>query len=105
MVDSIVVGQKWKHDERIILFVKLEDNMKINDEMKKNINNEIKKNCSPKHLPKKIVQIEDIPYTLSGKKVELAVKKIINGNKVDNKDALINPESLQFFENLSEVAN
>ena len=58
-----------------------------------------------KHLPKKIVQIEDIPYTLSGKKVELAVKKIINGNKVDNKDALINPESLQFFENLSEIAN
>ena len=105
MVDSIVVGQKWKHDERIILFVKLKDNMKINDEMKKNIKNEIKKNCSPKHLPKKIVQIEDIPYTLSGKKVELAVKKIINGNKVDNKDALINPESLQFFENLSEIAN
>ena len=105
MVDSIVVGQKWKHDERIILFVKLKDNMKINDEMKKNIKNEIKKNCSPKHLPKKIVQIEDIPYTLSGKKVELAVKKIINGNKVDNKDALINPESLQFFENLTEIAN
>ena len=65
----------------------------------------LKKNCSPKHLPKKIVQIEDIPYTLSGKKVELAVKKIINGNKVDNKDALINPESLQFFENLTEIAN
>ena len=105
IVDSIVVGQKWKHDERIILFVKLKDNMKINDEMKKNIKNEIKKNCSPKHLPKKIVQVEDIPYTLSGKKVELAVKKIVNGNKVDNKDALINPESLQFFENLSEVAN
>ena len=105
MVDSIVVGQKWKHDERIILFVKLKDNMKINDEMKKNIKNEIKKNCSPKHLPKKIVQIEDIPYTLSGKKVELAVKKIINGNKVDNKDALINPESLQFFKNLTEIAN
>ena len=105
MVDSIVVGQKWKHDERIILFVKLKDNIKINDEMKKNIKNEIKKNCSPKHLPKKIVQIEDIPYTLSGKKVELAVKKIINGNKVDNKDALINPESLQFFENLTEIAN
>ena len=81
------------------------EDMKINDEMKKNIKNEIKKNCSPKHLPKKIVQIEDIPYTLSGKKVELAVKKIINGNKVDNKDALINPESLQFFENLSEIAN
>ena len=56
-------------------------------------------------MPKKIVQVEDIPYTLSGKKVELAVKKIVNGNKVDNKDSLINPESLQFFENLSEVAN
>ena len=105
IVDSIVVGQKWKHDERIILFVKLKDNMNINDEMKKNIKNEIKKNCSPKHLPKKIVQIKDIPYTLSGKKVELAVKKIINGNKVDNKDALINPESLKFFENLTEIAN
>tara|TARA_X000000950_G_scaffold43112_1_gene48202 strand:- start:30050 stop:31996 length:1947 start_codon:yes stop_codon:yes gene_type:complete len=105
IIDSIVVGQKWKQDERIILFVKLKDSKKINDEMKKNITNKIKKNCSPKHLPKKIVQIKDIPYTLSGKKVELAVKKIINGNKVDNKDALINPESLKFFENLNEIAN
>ena len=105
ILDSIVVGQKWKNDERIILFVKLKDNMNINDEIKKSIKNKIKKNCSPKHLPKKIVQVKDIPYTLSGKKVELAVKKIINGNKVDNKDALINPESLKFFRNLTEIAN
>ena len=56
-------------------------------------------------MPKKIVQIKDIPYTLSGKKVELVVKKIINGKKVDNKDALINPESLKFFENLNEIAS
>ena len=85
--------------------MKSKDEIKKKIILKKNIKNEIKKNCSPKHLPKKIVQIEDIPYTLSGKKVELAVKKIINGNKVDNKDALINPESLQFFENLTEIAN
>ncbi len=104
IIDSVVVGQEWENDERIILFVKLNNSKKINNEMKKTIKYAIKKNCSPKHLPKKIIQIEDIPYTISGKKVELAVKKIINGIKVDNKDALINPESLKHFENLSEIA-
>ena len=64
---------------------------------------EIRKECSPRHIPNKILKIEDIPYTINGKKVEIAVKNIIHGEKILNKDALANPESLKFYENLSDL--
>ena len=101
--DSLVVGQDWGEDERIILFIKLTKNKILSDELINNIKSTIKKSCSPRHVPTKILEIDDIPYTISGKKVEIAVKKIIRGEKVMNKDALANPESLKLFVNIKEL--
>ena len=67
----------------------------------KEIKNKLRENCSPRHVPYKIIQVNDIPYTLNGKKVEIAIKKIINGEKILNKESIINPEALIFFKNLS----
>ena len=92
--DSIVVGQDWKGDQRIVLFIKLIPNIKLTTNIINEIKSTIKINCSPRHTPAKIIKIEGIPYTISGKKVELAVKKVIQGEKVINKDALENPEDL-----------
>ena len=98
--ESLVVGQNWNDDVRIILFVVLN----IKNKLEKNdidlINEKIKKNCSPKHVPYKIIQVPEIPRTKSGKIVELAVKKAIHGKKIDNLQALANPNSLVFFQRL-----
>ena len=101
--DSLVVSQDWGEDERIILFIKLAKNRLISDELINNIKSIIKKSCSPRHVPAKILEIDDIPYTISGKKVEIAVKKIINGEKINNKDALANPQSLDLYRNIKEL--
>jgi len=101
--DSIVVGQKWNNDERIILFVKLAQGFELTDALKKDIAMNIRTNASPRHVPAKIVQVPDIPYTLNMKKVELAVRKIIHHEAVLNKDALSNPESLAYYESIEEL--
>jgi acetoacetyl-CoA synthetase len=101
--DSLVVSQDWGEDERIILFIKLAKNRLISDELINNIKSIIKKSCSPRHVPAKILEIDDIPYTISGKKVEIAVKKIINGEKINNKEALANPQSLDLYRNIKEL--
>jgi len=101
--DSLVVGQEWDEDERIILFIILSANKKLTNELINKIRLTIKKSCSPRHVPAKIIAIDDIPYTISGKKVEIAVKKIINGEKVKNKDALANPQSLKLYSNIKEL--
>jgi len=101
--DSLVIGQKWEEDERVILFIKLAQGFILNDEFIQKMKQEIRKECSPRHIPNKILKIEDIPYTINGKKVEIAVKNIIHGEKILNKDALANPESLKFYENLPEL--
>ena len=101
--DSLVVSQDWGEDERIILFIKLAKDRIISDELINNIKSIIKKSCSPRHVPAKILEIDDIPYTISGKKVEIAVKKIINGEKINNKDALANPQSLDLYRNIKEL--
>ena len=101
--DSLVIGQNWKDDERIILFVKLSHRQILSEQLIKNILDKIRKGCSPRHVPGKIIAVKDIPYTISGKKVEIAVKKIIAGKTVTNQDALSNPESLDLFKNLSEL--
>jgi acetoacetyl-CoA synthetase len=103
VVDSLVVGQSWDEDVRIILFIKLAYGVVLDDDMKKNIKTTIRKNCTPRHVPAKIIAIDDIPYTISGKKVELAVKKTIEGKPVLNKDALKNPEALELYQNLPEL--
>jgi acetoacetyl-CoA synthetase len=95
--DSLVVGQDWKNDVRIILFVKMRDQLPLTDALKKRITAVIRQEASPRHVPAKIIAVRDIPYTLNLKKVELAVKKVIHGQEVLNQDALKNPESLTYF--------
>ncbi|MFO7963827.1 MAG: acetoacetate--CoA ligase [Desulfobacterales bacterium] len=102
--DSLVIGQPWKGDTRVILFVKLSEESALNDGLKSSIRSAIMKHASPRHVPSKILAVPDIPYTLNMKKVELAVKQTVEGCPVMNKDALINPESLEFFTHLPELA-
>lgn len=101
--DSLVIGQEWQGDERVILFVKLVDGHKLNEKLIEKIKKSVKSNCSPRHVPSKILETPDIPYTINGKKVEIAVKNIINGKNVSNRDALANPESLDFYKDLKEL--
>jgi acetoacetyl-CoA synthetase len=101
--DSLVIGQKWKDDVRIVLFVKLAGENPLDDELKNSVRRAIRSNASPRHVPAKILAVSDIPCTLNMKKVELAVKKIVEGHPVLNKDALINPESLEYFRDLPEL--
>ncbi len=101
--DSLVVGQDWKGDVRVVLFVKLAQGKPLTEELKNKIRTILRTNASPRHVPAKIVAVPDIPYTLNMKKVELAVKKVIQGQEVLNKDALRNPESLDHFAAIREL--
>ena len=101
--DSLVVGQTWKKDVRIILFVKLGPHHDLTQALVNKIKQTIRINASPRHIPAKIIKITDIPYTLNMKKVELAVKKVIHGEPVLNRDALRNPQALDLYVNLSEL--
>ncbi|MEW6201648.1 MAG: acetoacetate--CoA ligase [bacterium] len=103
IADSIVVGQDWESDVRVILFVKMAKGYELTEEIKNKIKSTIRTNCSPRHVPAKIIAISDIPYTLNFKKVELAVRKTIHGEEVLNKDALMNPESLELYKNIPEL--
>ncbi len=103
VLDSLVVGQDWDSDMRIILFVKLREGIQLTDELVTRIKTTIRQNTSPRHVPAKVIAVGDIPYTISGKKVELAVRKVIHGQEVKNKDALANPESLDRYGNLPEL--
>jgi acetoacetyl-CoA synthetase len=101
--DSLVVGQEWKGDVRVILFVKMAQGRELTEEIKKKIAAMLRTNASPRHVPAKILAVPDVPYTLNMKKVELAVKKVIQGQAVLNKDALRNPEVLDFYAGLKEL--
>jgi acetoacetyl-CoA synthetase len=101
--DSVVVGQNWKDDIRVILFVKLAAGYELTEALKAKIKQTIRTNASPRHVPAKILSTPEVPYTLNMKKVELAVKKIIEGRAVLNRDALGNPDALDYYENLKEL--
>jgi len=101
--DSVVIGQSWANDIRVILFVKMAPDHVLDAAMETKIRTAIRTNASPRHVPAKILAVPDIPYTLNMKKVELAVKKIVEGKAVLNKDALRNPESLDYFAGLPEL--
>ncbi len=101
--DSVVVGQSWNNDVRVILFVKLAPGYDLTEDLEAKIRADIRANASPRHVPAKIIACPDVPYTLNMKKVELAVKKVIEGKEVKNKDALKNPEALDFFDGLPEL--
>ena len=97
--DSLVIGKKNNDDELILLFVKLKNNEKMQDQLIKSIKSDIRLQCSPRHVPTKIFQIDEIPYTINGKKVEIAVKNIINNLPLKNTDSIANPKSLEYFYN------
>ena len=101
--DSVVIGQEWKDDLRVILFVKMAQGHDLTEDIKNNIRKIIRSEASPKHVPEKIIEVKDIPYTLNMKKVELAVKKVVQNEPVLNKDALINPESLDYYKGIPEL--
>ena len=100
ITEGLVVGQEFNNDVRIILFVTTKNNLKLDDEKIKFIKSKIRNNCSPKHVPSIIKDVPEIPRTKSGKIVELSVKKIINGEKIDNIESIANPDSLKYFENV-----
>jgi acetoacetyl-CoA synthetase len=102
--DSLVVGQRWQGDERVVLFVKLKDGAaKLTPVLVDDLKARIRSGASPRHVPAKILLVTDIPYTRSGKKVELAVKSVIHGEMPSNLEALANPECLELFKNRPEL--
>ncbi len=100
VADSMVVGQEWKEDQRIILFVKLAPGFQLTETAKNKIRRALREEASPRHVPALIIEAPDIPYTFNMKKVESAASNLINGRPVTNRDALINPESLEFYEKM-----
>jgi len=105
IVDSVVVGQEWEGDVRVILFVKLVEGVELTEDLINKIKITIRKNATPRHVPAKILATDDIPYTISGKKVEKAVKNVIHNEPIPNIDALANPESLELYRNLKELGS
>ena len=101
ITEALVVGQNFKDDVRIILFVTTKNNQTLDEEKIEFIKSKIKKNCSPKHTPSLIIKVPDIPRTKSGKIVEIAVKKIINGEQINNLNSIANPQALSFFQQFS----
>ncbi|MDP3533369.1 MAG: acetoacetate--CoA ligase [Alphaproteobacteria bacterium] len=103
VLESLAIGQDWHGDVRVVLFVKLKEGKKLDVNLVDLIKNKIKLNASPRHVPSKIIEIADIPRTKSGKIVELAVRDIVHGRIVKNKEALANPEALDLYENITDL--
>jgi acetoacetyl-CoA synthetase len=104
ITESLVIGQQWENDERIVLFVKLRDGLVLSDEMQERIRRRIRENTTPRHVPARIVQITDVPRTKSGKIVELAVRDVVHGRSVKNIEALANPEALDQYRSRPELS-
>jgi acetoacetyl-CoA synthetase len=103
VVDSICIGQEWDDDVRVVLFVVLRAGLSLNDNLIGKIRSSIRSETTPRHVPAKVIAVTDIPRTISGKIVELAVRKVVHGQAVTNTDALANPEALELFKNLPEL--
>jgi acetoacetyl-CoA synthetase len=103
VVESLVIGQDWERDVRVVLFVRLRDGLTLDQALADKIKRQIRTNTTPRHVPAKICQVADIPRTKSGKIVELAVRNVVHGRPVKNREALANPEALALFENLPEL--
>ena len=104
-MECVAVEQKYSNDTIILLFVKLKDNIQLDDNFIKIIKDKIKSNLSPKHIPAKIIDVLDIPKTKSGKIVELTIKKIVNNEKIHNLNSIANPECLEEFRKKSQIIN
>jgi len=105
IADSVVVGQNWRGEQRIILFVQLSRGQGLTEELKDKIRRALREKASPRHVPAIILQAPSIPYTFNMKKVESAVRNLVNGKPVTNRDALVNPESLAYFERILPQLN
>jgi acetoacetyl-CoA synthetase len=103
ILESLVVGQEWDGDVRIVLFVRLRDGHTLDEELMQRIRKRIREFASPHHVPRKILQVSDIPRTISGKITELAVRDVIHGRPVVNADAMANPQALELFRELEEL--
>jgi acetoacetyl-CoA synthetase len=105
VIEGIVVGQEWDDDTRIVLFVVLRPEKKLDTALIEKIKNQIRANCTPRHVPRKVIQVADIPRTRSGKITELAVRDIIHGREITNREALANPEALDLYKDIEELQN
>lgn len=103
VLESIAIGQDWQDDVRVLLFVRLRDGVRLDEPLRERIRKTIRANATPRHVPAKIIQVADIPRTLSGKIVELAVRNVIHGRPVKNTDALANPQALELYRDLAEL--
>ena len=103
VLESLVIGQQWSGDERIVLFVKLRDGLSLDEPAIDRIRRHIRQNTTPRHVPARIVQVTEIPRTKSGKIVELAVRDVVHGRPVKNREALANPEALDQFRDRPEL--
>ena len=101
--DSLVISQPWQNDERIILFLKMKDRITLTNSLKTRVKKSIRESCTHRYVPAIIIAVEDIPYTINGKKVELAVKQVIQNIEVKNIDSLVNPSILDFYKDILEL--
>ena len=105
VAECIAVGQRWEDDTRVVLFVRMQAGHTLDDAMRKRIRDLLRAEASPRHVPARIIAVDDIPRTRSGKIVELAVRDVIHGRKVANRDALANPTALELYKNLPELSD
>jgi acetoacetyl-CoA synthetase len=103
VVESLVIGQDWEGDVRVVLFVKLREGQALDEGLINRIKKKVRDNTTSRHVPAKILQVADIPRTKSGKIVELAVRDVVHGRQPKNLEALANPEALELFRDLPEL--
>ncbi|AEQ07649.1 acetoacetyl-CoA synthetase [Brucella melitensis] len=103
IAEALCIGQDWDRDVRVVLFVRLAEGVVLDDDLKARIRTKIRTGATPRHVPAKIIAVRDIPRTKSGKIVELAVRDIVHGREVKNREALANPEALEFYRDIAEL--
>jgi acetoacetyl-CoA synthetase len=101
VVESLVVGQRWQDDVRVVLFVVLRPGLELDEDLVASLRERIRREASPRHVPAVVRQVPDLPRTISGKTVELAVRKVLHGEPVENTEAMANPEALEAFRRLA----
>ena len=103
VLESLCIGQDWQGDVRVVLFVRLREGVALDEVLQQRIRQTIRANTTPRHVPARIVAVAEIPRTISGKIVELAVRNVVHGLPVSNTDALANPQALEHFRDLPEL--
>jgi acetoacetyl-CoA synthetase len=103
VLESLVIGQDWQDDVRVVLFVMLKDQLTLDEALADRIRRTIRERCTPRHVPARIIQVAEIPRTKSGKIVELAVREVVHGRPVQNLHSLANPEALELYRDLPDL--